>query len=328
MKDSSSPQGNHRITRLAPSPTGALHLGNARTFLINWALARQQGWRVILRVDDLGGPRVKPHAVQEAIEDLKWLGVAWEGETIHQSRRLPHYRAAMRHLASRGFAYPCDLTRREILDALEAPHAPAPGQVRTEVRFPPELRPNIAPRQVDADAERQGWRFVVDPQPVPFNDAFAGEQRPDPAQSVGDFVVWTKDGEPAYQLATVVDDHLLGVTDIVRGDDLLDSTGRQLLLFRALGYRPEPVFWHLPLVLGPDGRRLAKRHGDTRISVYREAGVPAERVIALIARWSGVTPAPDAMSAAQFAETFRLDTMPHDATVFTTEDDAWLRAPS
>ena len=163
---------------------------------------------------------------------------------------------------------------------------------------------------------------------VRFTDDFAGPQAANPSASVGDFVVWTKDAEPAYQLATVVDDHLMGVTDIVRGDDLIDSAVRQLLLFRALEYTPEPTFLHLPLVVGPDGRRLAKRHGDTRISHYRELGVSSERIIALLARWSGVTDARDEMTAKDFADAFRLDTMPRTQTVFTNEDDQWLCARS
>lgn len=328
MSAPSSPPPNNRVTRIAPSPTGALHLGNARTFLINWAMARRAGWRVLLRIDDLAGPRVKRHAVQDAIDDLCWIGLDWDGEPIHQTNRLDSYRAAMRKLAHQAKTYPSELSRRETEAALTAPHAPAPGDAAGEVRFPPELRPPLIPRDFDETAERTSWRFVVESESVPFVDGFAGSQCGAPAETVGDFVVWTKDGEPAYQLATVVDDHEFGVTDVIRGDDLLDSAARQLLLFRALELKPEPSFLHLPLVVGPDGRRLAKRHGDTRISAYREAGVPAERVIALLARWSGITTEVDAMTATEFAEAFRLDTMPHSQTVFTDEDDAWLRAHS
>ncbi len=316
------------MTRLAPSPTGALHLGNARTFLINWAMARANGWRLVLRVDDLAGPRVKKHAAQDAIDDLRWLGIDWDGDAIFQSQRLDLYRAAMRDLAQRALVFPCDVTRRELEDALAAPHAPVRGGPQGESRFPPELRPNIGPCDFDHVAESTSWRFLVDAAPIPFTDHFAGPQTQNPADTVGDFIVWTKDGEPAYQLATVADDHHLGVTDIVRGDDLLDSAARQLLLFRALNFAPEPRFFHLPLVVGEDGRRLAKRHGDTRISAYREAGVSPERVIALIARWSGVQTAPDEMSATQFSEVFDLDTMPKEQTIFTSKDDAWLRARS
>lgn len=290
-------------------------------------MARQNGWRIILRIDDLAGPRIKRDAAKSAIFDLQWLGIEWESEPVYQSARLAHYRAAMRALAQSGQAFPCQLTRTEIEAAQAAPHAPAPGE-HGESRFPPELRPPIIHRDFTSEDERSSWRFVTPDEPISFVDGFAGEQSHNPHQTVGDFVIWTKDGEPAYQLATVVDDHLLGVTHVVRGDDLLDSAARQLALFRALGYTPEPAFVHLPLVVGPDGRRLAKRHGDTRISFYRELGVPAGRIMALLARWSGISDSPEEMSADAFAEAFNPDTMARTPTTFTPEDDQWLRASS
>jgi glutamyl-tRNA synthetase len=163
-----------------------------------------------------------------------------------------------------------------------------------------------------------------------------GPQAYEPAATVGDFVVWTKRGQPSYQLAVVVDDHRQGVTQVVRGNDLLDSAARQLLLYRALGYSPEPAYTHLPLVRGADGRRLAKRHGDTRVEHYRGQGVGAERVIGLIAWWCGVEGAqagrlchsPEPMSTADFVDRFRLDTMSRSDVTFRPEDDAWLRSRS
>jgi len=314
-----------RCTRLAPSPTGALHLGNARSFLVAWAIARARGWRVVLRIDDLAGPRVKPDAARRAIDDLAWLGLDWDGEPVVQSARLGRYAGAMRDLAAWGRVFPCDLSRREIHAALEAPHA-EPGGVGAETRFARSLRPPLAPMVFDRDAQARGWRFATPDGPVTFEDAVLGAVTTDPARTIGDFVVWTRDGQPAYQLATILDDHDLGVTDVIRGDDLLESTGRQLVLARALGLAPEPRFWHLPLVVGPDGRRLAKRHGDTRLAHYRDAGVAPERVVALLARWSGVRGAGEAMTAADFARRFDPATMPRARTVFTDEDDRWLRA--
>lgn len=308
---------SRRVTRLAPSPTGALHLGNARTFLVNWALARRQGWKIVLRIEDLDGPRIKEGAAESVIDTLRWLGMDWDEGPLVQSRDLSPYIGAMRALAKDARAFPCALTRAEIEQAASAPHGPT-----GESRFPPDLRPPIVPR--DFDDPETNWRFVVDPGEVPFDDAFAGSQRIDPSASVGDFVIWTKRAQPSYQLAVVVDDHRQGVTDIVRGDDLLDSAARQLLLYRALGYAPEPSYAHLPLVIGEDGRRLAKRHGDTRIDHYRAQGVPAERVIGLIAFWSGVSTRRESMSASEFASAFNLGSMPRDAAVFTTEDDRWL----
>jgi glutamyl-tRNA synthetase len=160
--------------------------------------------------------------------------------------------------------------------------------------------------------------------PVTIEDAFAGRTTLNPAEEAGDFVVWTKRGTPAYQLAVVVDDARQGVTRVVRGDDLLPSAGRQVLLYRALGLGPLPVYTHLPLVLGPDGRRLAKRHGDTRLTTYQQQGVPVERILGLLAHWSlpGQPRAP--IDLAEFAVRLDLDTMPSGRARFTPEDDAWL----
>lgn len=320
-------------TRLAPSPTGALHLGNARTFLVTWALARQRGWRIVLRIEDLDGPRVKPEAIASIVETLRWLGIDWDVGPLIQSHDLEPCRAAMRTLAARGCAYRCDLTRSEIEAAASAPHTRAPGpadtaadpQTPVETVFPAHLRPPSAGAAASFGAEESNWRFVVPEGAVAFNDEFAGRQERSPSRSIGDFVLWTKRAMPAYQLAVVVDDHRQGVTHIVRGDDLLDSAARQLLVYRALGLSPEPVYCHLPLVVGPDGRRLAKRHGDTRVDTYRAAGVPPERVIGLVAHWCGLTPSPRPCSAADLVSMLRLAAMPRQPIGFMPEHDAWLR---
>lgn len=306
-------------TRLAPSPTGALHLGNARTFLVNWALARQEDWEIVFRVEDLDTPRIKPGAIDQTIDTLRWLGLDWDTEPIIQSRDLTPYENAMRALASKRLVYPCDLSRAQIEAASSAPHA---GE--HESRFPPELRPGVIP--TNFDAPDTSWRFAVDPGPVAFTDSFAGAQTIDPSRSVGDFVVWTKRSLPAYQLAVVVDDARQGVTRVVRGDDLLDSAARQLLLYAALELAPIPSYTHLPLVRGQDGRRLAKRHGDTRLTHYRERGVRPERIIALLARWCAVPDPPGEMSAAEFRDSFSLDTMPRSDVTYTLEDEQWLLA--
>lgn len=305
-------------TRLAPSPTGALHLGNARTFLVTWATARARGWRVILRIEDLDGPRIDPAASRGAIETLLWLGMDWDDGPIFQSADLEPYRMAMRDLATKGFVYPSELSRREIEEATSAPQ-----EGSHEVVFPASLRPADVPRTFADDGAN--WRFATPDDIIEFHDEFMGPQRMKPGASIGDFVVWTKRGQPAYQLAVVVDDHRQGVTQVVRGNDLLDSAGRQILLYRALDLGPQPIYTHLPLVRGPDGRRLAKRHGDTRISAYQARGVSAERVIGLLARWCGID-ATGAMSAAEFTRALDVDRIPRDDVVFTPEDDAWLLA--
>jgi glutamyl-tRNA synthetase len=306
------------ITRLAPSPTGALHLGNARTFLITWALARQLGWKIILRIEDLDGPRIKSGAIESTIDVLHWLGIDWDAGPFVQSHDLTPYRRAMQSLAGAALAYPSDLSRSEIEAA-----ASAPQEGVHETPFPASLRPPQISRNFDADDTN--WRFVVASGAVRFEDAFAGPQDLNPAATIGDFVIWTKRAQPSYQLAVVVDDARQGITQVVRGNDLLDSAGRQLLLYRALGLNPEPSYTHLPLIRGTDGKRLAKRHGDTRLASYRAAGTTPERIIGLLAAWSGICPRPEPMSAAVFAERLNLNTMSHDDCVFTPEADAWLQ---
>lgn len=304
-------------TRLAPSPTGALHLGNARTFLLTWAIARNRGWRIVLRIEDLDGPRVKPGAIEQTIDLLRWIGIDWDEGPLVQSSDLSPYLDAMRSLASIGLAYPSVLSRSQIEES-----ASAPQEGGHETAFPASLRPSIKPL-VFQDAATN-WRFVVPDETVTFTDEFAGRQSHVPARTIGDFVLWTKRGQPSYQLAVVIDDHRQGITRVIRGDDLLDSAARQLLLYRALSLSPEPSYTHVPLVRGEDGRRLAKRHGDTRLDVYRSRGVRAERIIGLIASWSGFPGDRREMSPIEFLDGVDLGTIPTHPITFTSEDDAWL----
>ncbi|MEM0982824.1 MAG: glutamate--tRNA ligase family protein [Planctomycetota bacterium] len=313
-------------TRLAPSPTGALHLGNARTFLMNAALARQNGWRVALRIEDLDTPRVKPETIAETIDLLTWLGMTWDAGPTLQSDDLDPYRDAMNALAKQRLIYPCSLTRSEIEAAASAPHE---RDEPREAIVTPEMRPDARPTAFDD--EHTNWRLAVEPGTViRFDDRAAEPQAIDVAADAGDFVIWTKRGCPSYQLAVTADDARQGVTEIVRGNDLLGSAARQLLLWSHLrdhlSLGEPPAQTHLPLVRGEDGKRLAKRHGDTRLTTYRERGVPAEAVIGLIAFWSGVQAAREPMSAAAFFERFRLDTMPGDDVIFTEDDDRWLQS--
>lgn len=307
-----------RVTRLAPSPTGALHLGNLRTFLINWALARRGGWRIIMRLEDLDSPRVKPGAADELLDILRWVGLDWDGPVLVQSQEMEPCREAMRSLAGRGLVYPCELSRTEIEAAASAPH----GR-EGELRFPSSLRPATRPGGFTDD--RTNWRFVVSDRIVEFEDGFAGRIARRPAAECGDFVVWTKRGQAAYQLAVVVDDARQGVTDVIRGDDLLDSAARQILLIEALQLSPQPRYVHVPLVVGPDGRRLAKRHGDTRVAQYRALGAAPERLIGLMGFWSGVIPRRAWLSISEFRDAFDLATLPRGPITFTSEDDQWLR---
>ncbi len=303
-------------TRLAPSPTGALHLGNARTFVVNWILARQQGWGIVMRIEDLDGPRVKPGSVEQTLETMAWLGLDWDQGPIIQSHDLEPHVGAMRTLASSALAYPCDLTRSEIAEAASAPHA-GDGAPASIARPRPLAPAGFTDRETN-------WRFATPEGAIEINDAFLGATTTNPAVEAGDFVVWTKRGMPAYQLAVVVDDARQSVTRVVRGDDLLDSAGRQTLLYDALDLAPRPRYAHLPLVLGPDGRRLAKRHGDSRLASYRAEGVPVERILGLLAYWSVPGQPREAIDLAEFTGRFDLDTMPRGSARFTPEDDAWL----
>ncbi|MFA6564570.1 MAG: tRNA glutamyl-Q(34) synthetase GluQRS [Verrucomicrobiia bacterium] len=282
--------------RLAPTPSGGLHLGNARTFLVAWLSARAAGGRVMLRVDDLDQPRVKPGFVEQAMEDLRWLGLEWDGEPMFQSRRGEAYMATLEKLRASGSVYPCVCSRKEIGTAARAPHEGEEGPVYSGV-----CRGKFRDA---ADAQRQTgrapcWRFAADGSSprVEFDDALHGRCGFDVQRQLGDFVVFRNDGIAAYQLATVVDDHAQGITEVVRGDDLLTSTARQLLLYRALGLTP-PRFLHAPLVLDNAGQRMAKRRDSTRLAALREAGVPAAQVIGALAASCGwATPGERAMPA-------------------------------
>ncbi len=312
------------VTRLAPSPTGALHLGNARTFLINWALAKRHGWKVVLRIEDLDGPRVDPQASQQAIDTLGWLGLTWEGQPLYQSHDLAPYREVLARLYGLGAIYPCTCTRKEILNAQSAPH-----EDEHELRYPGTCRPEPGVDQAPIteavlEDSATAWRVLVPEEPISYDDCLCGRQTFNLQKQVGDFVVASKMGLPAYQLAVVVDDARQGVTQVVRGDDLLGSACRQMFLYRLLGLTPVPTYTHLPLVLGPDGRRLAKRHGDTRIDTYRQRGIGVRRIIGMLARWSGICDGHEEMTAEEFAARFELDRLGRDPVTFTMEDEAWL----
>ena len=273
------------LTRLAPSPTGALHLGNARTFLANWLLARQAGWRVLLRIDDVDGPRLKRGADQSAIDDLLWLGLDWDDGPVYQSASGAAHLAAARRLLDSGHAYP-DVRSRSQIDRDAGGRTAADGAT---------LDSGIARGQFDswhaaktANGGEAALRMAVPDGETTFVDGFCGETRFDWLADLGDFTLLKREGVAGYQLATVVDDAAAGVTHVVRGQDLLASTPRQMLLYDRLALGPPPAYWHLPLIIGPDGRKLAKRHGDTRLSAYREAGITADVVLDLLGRWLGV----------------------------------------
>ncbi len=298
--------------RLAPSPTGAQHLGNARTYLIAWLSARSQGGRVLLRMEDIDSPRIKAGAAEQAVADLSWLGLDWDEGPVVQTQRLPLYEQALATLQCHELVYPCTCSRTDVERAASAPHLEHEGPV-----YPG----TCAQRRVaDAAALPQpfAWRLRVADETMVFDDRFRGPMAMNVRQSGGDFVVWKSAGTPAYQLAVVVDDADLGVTEVVRGDDLLTSTPRQILLYRALGLSP-PRFVHVPLVVGPDGRRLAKRHGDTRLASLRAAGVAAEALVGLLAWSCGWIDRIEPVAVRDLLPRYRLDAIPREPFVLRPE---------
>ncbi len=299
--------------RLAPSPTGAQHVGNARTYLIAWLSARAQRGAVKLRIEDIDSPRIKPGAADEAMSDLRWLGLNWDGPPMVQTARLSHYEDALEELKRQERVYPCTCTRSDIVAAASAPHA---GE---EIAYPGTCahRRAGAAAALVAAGKPFAWRFRVTDDPV-YTDLFAGEQRIDLKRAGGDFVVWKNVGTPAYQLAVVVDDAATGVTEVIRGDDLIPSTPRQLLLYYALGLTP-PQFGHVPLVVGADGRRLAKRHGDTRLSALRAGGVAPAALVGLLAWSCGWLREPEPVTPHDLLPRFRLGAIPPRPFVLTAE---------
>lgn len=226
-------------------------------------------------MEDIDSPRIKSGAMDAALEDLQWLGLDWDGEPVVQTTRRAMYEAALARLKASEQVYPCTCSRTDIAQAASAPHAEHEGPVYPGI---------CAGRNAhDIPAAPHAWRFRVQDSPR-FTDRFCGEVAIDLATVGGDFVVWKNTDTPAYQLAVVVDDAAMGISHVLRGDDLLPSTPRQILLQKALNL-PTPVYAHLPLVVGEDGRRLAKRHGDTRLCALRAAGVQPEALMGLLA-WS------------------------------------------
>lgn len=308
--------------RLAPSPTGAQHLGNARTYLLAYWSARHSKADLILRIEDVDSPRVKPWATQQAIDDLRWLGIDWnEGPDIGgphapyiQTQRVDRYREALDRLIHGDQVFPCTCTRKDIAAAGSAPHFEHEGPV-----YPG----TCATWRLGDPVPATGpfcWRFRAGRQRVEFNDEVMGPQACVPHDDLGAFPITQKNGEPSYQLAVVVDDAAMGVTEVVRGNDLVPSTFRQIELYRALGWT-EPRFAHVPLVLGRDGRRLAKRHGDTRLSHFRDQGIASAEVVHWAAHTCGLVDENETVdSAEELIDRFSWQAVPSEDTVL---DERW-----
>lgn len=282
--------------RLAPSPTGYLHLGHARTFWTAQQRAVEQGGTLVLRNDDLDRHRCKAEFVSAMMEDLRWFGFDWqEGPDLggphapySQSERMPLYRAAFERLRAGGFLFPCTCSRQDVLRALAAPHAGEdepvyPGTCRNVTGDTGQM--TGATHASGRTSPSPAWRFrVPEDRVVTYVDGQFGPQTFVAGRDFGDFVVWRNDDLPAYHLACVVDDALMGITEVVRGADLLPSTARQILLFEALR-APVPDFLHCPLVTDANGMRLAKRHDALSLRALRAQG---EAAASLRARWQAI----------------------------------------
>ncbi|MCC3373090.1 tRNA glutamyl-Q(34) synthetase GluQRS [Cohnella sp. REN36] len=296
--------------RFAPTPSGRLHLGNAATALLAWLQIRARGGTMVLRMEDLDKPRCKPEAADAILDELRWLGLDWdEGPDIGgaagpyaQSERLSRYEAALAALDAKGLLYPCFCSRADLLSASSAPHGlssegPAyAGACRRLTR---------AEREERAARKTPSQRFALPPdRPWAFDDGIAGHVAFPPGAG-GDFVIKRADGIVGYQLAVVVDDIAMGVTDVLRGWDLLDSTPRQLALYEALGAKP-PRFAHAPLLLGSDGGRLSKRHGSVTLSGLRDHGVGPRTLVGYLAWLVGVADRPEPASPQELIPRFDL----------------------
>lgn len=282
----------HYVGRIAPSPTGYLHPGHALTFLTAYERAREHNGRLILRIEDLDRKRCKEDYYWEMLEDMKWMGLEWvdegpeSGKLYMQSERIKLYEDAWLILYQKRLIYPCPHSRKDVERAISAPH-----EGEAEIIFPASLRPDPSHLDVDPNVTKPSeapngvnWRFrVPDGRRIKFTDNCQGEQNFTAGEDFGDFVVYTKDGYAAYELAVVVDDSNMGVTEVVRGADLLLSTARQILLYEALSSDSFssvriPAFYHCPLVRDAEGKRMAKRNGDNTLRSLREAGWSSQQV--------------------------------------------------
>ena len=291
--------------RFAPSPSGRMHLGNIWSGLLAWLSARSQGGEMVLRLEDLDPDRCTRAWCDQVMRDLEWLGLTWDNEPVYQSERTEVYAQAFHTLEEQGLIYPCYCTRAERL-AASAPHR-SDGQTVYDGRC---SRLTEAEREVLSRTRRPAWRVKVGEESITFCDLLQGEYKEDLKTDCGDFILRRSDGVYAYQLAVVVDDAAMGVSQVVRGSDLLSSTPRQIYLQRLLGLK-EPEYGHVPLLLSADGRRLAKRDRDQELGEL-QSRYTAPELLGRLAHRAGLIPEPAPITAQELIPLFSWEKLPRD----------------
>lgn len=294
------------IGRIAPSPSGLMHLGNALSALLAWAFARSENGKFVVRLENLDERCQNPMYVQGLLEDLHWLGIDWDGGPVVQTERVPAYEEALGHIAEKAELYPCFCSRAD-LHAASAPHASDGTPLYAGTCY----RMEASERAALADERRFALRLHVPDETIFFVDAIQGPYEQRLASECGDFVLRRSDGVFAYQFVCVVDDIASGVTQVVRGRDLLSSTPRQMLLYNLLD-APVPEFAHHPLLLASDGRRLSKRDGDSTIVGMRERGVAPEAIVGYLAHLAGQVEVEESMSAPELLDIFDANRIPRE----------------
>ena len=294
--------------RFAPSPSGRMHMGNLWSCLLAWLSARSVGGGMVLRLEDLDPDRCRPEYCGQIMRDLEWLGLDWDGEPVYQSKRTEVYRQAFQRLEQQDIIYPCFCTRAERL-AASAPHR-SDGAAVYDGRCG---RLTEAEREELSRTRRPAWRVRVPEQAIAFRDLLKKDYKEDLKRDCGDFILRRSDGVFAYQLAVVVDDAAMGVTQVVRGSDLLSSTPRQLWLQARLSL-PHPEYGHLPLLLAPDGRRLAKRDRDLELGRLQEK-YTAPELVGRLAFAAGLTDRPEAISPRELLPLFSWEKLPREDLV-------------
>jgi glutamyl-tRNA synthetase len=283
-----------------------MHLGNARTALLAWLQVRRAGGTIVMRVEDLDAQRVVDGAEARMLDEMKWLGLDWDEGPVRQSERAERYRAAASELVAKGLAYECACSRTEIAAAASAPHGDEPRYPGICRELPPE---NVRARAAAA-GRKTALRYRASER-IGFEDLVRGAVEP---VGVDDFVIVRSDGVAAYQLAVVVDDAAMGVTDVLRADDLLGSTPRQIALYRSFGL-PVPRFAHVPLVLSPEGERLAKRNRPASVGDLRARGVTPEAIVGALASSAGLAPAGTAAMPHELVKDFDLTRLAREPAV-------------